>query len=116
MNQLVILMEDRNGLAKQLSKLLVRQDSDYRLWRFQQKTQLSTSFSSADCQTTKCLRLRIESVSTDSLHHRFAHCLAESGHERCDVATDRVSLVFTVDRWERFGVRVGDIVTIYEPW
>lgn len=104
MNQHVL--EVRNGLAKQLSKLLIRQETDYRLWRFQQKTKGSSTD-----DATRTLRLRIDQVTTSGVHH-FADCQLEMG----DLASDRVRLVLTPERWERFRVGVGDIVTIYEPW
>ena len=94
---------DRNGLAKQLSRLLVRQESDYRMWKFQQKSAVGSS------EKPGCLRLKIESV-TQSGVHSLAHC------RRLGNGDDRVSLVFTPERWERWSVRCGDIVSIYEPW
>ncbi|EFX87899.1 hypothetical protein DAPPUDRAFT_95973 [Daphnia pulex] len=109
-----------NGLAKQLSKLLVRQESDYHLWKFQQK--LGSSKTDADpATTTKMLRLRIESLSPGNMHS-LAHCrnLAASSATTSrgeGSLSNRVSLVFTPERWERFSsVRSGDIVSIYEPW
>nr|CAH0100178.1 unnamed protein product [Daphnia galeata] len=106
-----------NGLAKQLSKLLVRQESDYHLWKFQQK--LCSSMS----KTVKTLRLKIESLSPGNVHS-FAHCrnLVASSSSKGEGSlsinkNNRVSLVFTPERWERFNnVQSGDIVSIYEPW
>ncbi|XP_046642097.1 uncharacterized protein LOC124327190 isoform X1 [Daphnia pulicaria] len=108
-----------NGLAKQLSKLLVRQESDYHLWKFQQK--LGSSKTDADpATTTKMLRLRIESLSPGNMHS-LAHCrnlAASATTSRGEGSlSNRVSLVFTPERWERFSsVQSGDIVSIYEPW
>lgn len=102
----ISLYIDRNGLAKKLSRLLIRQETDYRLWRFQHKIDSSNGSDPANS-----LRLRIESVSIGTLHS-LAHCYLESGN----LANDRVSLVFSPERWKRFGLRAGDIVSIYEPW
>ena len=111
----------RNGLAKQLSKLLVRQESDYHLWKFQQK--LCSPSTTAMSKTVKTLRLKIESLSSGNVHS-FAHCrnLVASSSSKGEGSlsinkNNRVSLVFTPERWERFNnVQSGDIVSIYEPW
>ncbi|KAI9562865.1 hypothetical protein GHT06_010320 [Daphnia sinensis] len=110
-----------NGLAKQLSKLLVRQESDYRLWKFQQKLgSISTTETTlqGDCNSAR-LKLRIESLWVGKIH-RFAHCcnlLQEQCRVEGSLSYNRVSLLFTPERWERFNsVQAGDIVSIYEPW
>ena len=111
----------RNGLAKQLSKLLVRQESDYHLWKFQQK--LCSPSTTAMSKTVKTLRLKIESLSSGNVHS-FAHCrnLVASSSSKGEGSlsinkNNRVSLVFTPERWERFNnVQSGDILSIYEPW
>ncbi|XP_057368264.1 uncharacterized protein LOC130689251 [Daphnia carinata] len=110
-----------SGLAKQLTKLLVRQESDYRLWKFQQKLSSSSTIETTllgDSVSAR-LKLRIESLWVGKIH-RFAHCsnlLQEQSKVEGSLSYNRVSLLFTPERWERFSsVQAGDIVSIYEPW
>ncbi|XP_045031941.1 uncharacterized protein LOC116926520 isoform X1 [Daphnia magna] len=110
-----------SGLAKQLSKLLVRQESDYHLWKFQQKLSSSSTTETTlrDDSFSARLKLRIESLWVGKIH-RFAHCcnlLQEQSRVEGSLSYNRVSLLFTPERWERFNsVQAGDIVSIYEPW
>lgn len=92
-------------MAKQLSRLIARQETDFRLWKFQLKLNPHQE------DTEKTLLVRLVKVSIGQVHC-FAHCKLVSG----DASTDDVCLVFTTDRWEKFNLQVGDVVSINEPW
>lgn len=88
-----------------MTRLIARQETDFRLWKFQLKLH------PLDEETEKTLTVRLVAVHPGEVHC-FAQCELISG----DVGTDDVCLLFTNELWERFSLHEGDVVSISEPW
>ena len=92
-------------MAKQLTRLIARQETDFRLWKFQLKLH------PIDVENEKTLTIRLVAIHPGEVHH-FVECKLISG----DLSTDDVCLLFTTERWQRFNLHEGDVVSISEPW
>ena len=106
-------------MARKLDRLISRQESDCRIWRFQRNKQ---SGSDAAVETRDDLHLLVESTSVGQVHC-FCRCrkMNSSREEEEEPASDQddgqqVDVLFDTPRYNKLQISHGDVLCLHPPW